>query len=359
GSGSNGSGSNGSDSNGSGSNGSDSNGSESNGSGSNGSGSNGSGSNGSGSNGSGSNGSGSNGSGSSSQGSTSTGGAGATVTGSTGSDSATGQGTAAETAGAGADAAQATDRKLKHNAYFYDKDGKRANLLVAKKGSTISTFGEATNIGGREFYLTDNGLYVAANNFKEQKRTLKHNAFVYNQNGKRVGTKLLKKNSKVGTYGDPVSIHGKSYYIVGTNRYVKAANFKAARKEANNVIADGVTSNAVLEHDAYIYNGDGKRINQVVLKAGSKITAGDTKTIDGRQFVEIANGQYVASDNVTGTARKLTTKAAIYNKYGNKTSKPAMKKGETVQTYGDIVVIKGKAYYAIGNDEFIKQTAFE
>ena len=188
---------------------------------------------------------------------------------------------------------------------------------------------------------------------------MKHNAFVYNQNGKRVGTKLLKKNSKVGTYGDPVSIHGKSYYIVGTNRYVKAANFKTARKEANNVIADGVTSNAVLEHDAYVYNGDGKRINQVVLKAGSKITAGDTKTIDGRQFVEIANGQYVASDNVTGTARKLTTKAAIYNKYGNKTSKPAMKKGETVQTYGDIVVIKGKAYYAIGNDEFIKQTAFE
>ncbi|QYN53295.1 DUF1542 domain-containing protein [Lactobacillus panisapium] len=361
GSGSNGSGSNGSGSNGSGSNGSGSNGSDSNGSGSNGSDSNGSGSNGSGSNGSGSNGSGSNGSGSSSQGSTSTGGAGATVTGSTGSDSATGQGTAAETAGAGAgaDAAQATDRKLKHNAYFYDKDGKRANLLVAKKGSTISTFGEATNIGGREFYLTDNGLYVAANNFKEQKRTLKHNAFVYNQNGKRVGTKLLKKNSKVGTYGDPVSIHGKSYYIVGTNRYVKAANFKTARKEANNVIADGVTSNAVLEHDAYVYNGDGKRINQVVLKAGSKITAGDTKTIDGRQFVEIANGQYVASDNVTGTARKLTTKAAIYNKYGNKTSKPAMKKGETVQTYGDIVVIKGKAYYAIGNDEFIKQTAFE
>ncbi|QYN59042.1 DUF1542 domain-containing protein [Lactobacillus panisapium] len=369
---SNGSGSNGSGSNGSGSNGSDSNGSGSNGSGSNGSGSNGSGSNGSGSNGSGSNGSGSNGSGSSSQGSTSTGGAGATVTGSTGSDSATvtgstgsdsatGQGTAAETAGAGAgaDAAQATDRKLKHNAYFYDKDGKRANLLVAKKGSTISTFGEATNIGGREFYLTNNGLYVAANNFKEQKRTLKHNAFVYNQNGKRVGTKLLKKNSKVGTYGDPVSIHGKSYYIVGTNRYVKAANFKAARKEANNVIADGVTSNAVLEHDAYVYNGDGRRINQVVLKAGSKITAGNTKTIDGRQFVEIANGQYVASDNVTGTARKLTTKAAIYNKYGNKTSKPAMKKGETVQTYGDIVVIKGKAYYAIGNDEFIKQTAFE
>ena len=366
GAGSNGSGSNGSDgagSNGSGSNGSNGSGSNGSGSnGSNGSGSNGSGSNGSNGSGSGnSNGSGSTGSGSNSSGSGSSNGSGSTSTGSNGSGStvnnpATSEGTAAATAGE--ETGDAVDRKLNHNAYFYNKDGKRANLLVAKKGSVISTY-KQESINGRDFYLTDNGLYVAVNNFKEQTRLLKKNAFLYSSKGKRINTKLLKKNTKVKTYGDPVTIKGKQYYITTGNRYVKAANFAVAAKEANNVVADGVTANAILEHDAYVYNGDGKRINQVVLKAGSKITAGDTKTIDGRQFVEIANGQYVASDNVTGTARKLTTKAAIYNKYGNKTSKPAMKKGETVQTYGDIVVIKGKAYYAIGNDEFIKQTAFE
>ena len=370
-----GSGSNGSDSNGSGSNGSDSNGSESNGSGSNGSSSNGSDSNGSESNGSGSNGSDSNGSGSNSSSNNSgnsgsgsnnsgsnnssnagTGSAGSGVNASGSNGSATSEGTSGETAGV--DASKAVDKTLTHNAYFYDKNGNRANLLVAKKGSTISTFG-TQKIGNRDFYLTDDGLYVAVNNFIGKKRTLKKNAFVYNKNGKRVGTKLLKKNAKVTTYGDPVSINGKSYFIIDNNRYVKAANFASATKEANNVLADGVTSNATLGHDAYIYNGNGQRVNKVILKSGSQVTTGETKTVNGRQFVEIGKDQYLDSDNVTGTTRTLTSSAAVYNKYSKRVGSKTINKGENVQTFGSVVAIQGVAYYSIGNDEFVKQTAFE
>ena len=389
---SNGSGSNGSDSNGSGSNGSDANGSGSNGSGSNGSDSNGSGLNGSDSNGSNNTGSGNNssssngtgtgnggsnntGSGSNNTGNTSNGsgsnntgntsnGSGSNSSGSNGSSSngsgsngsETGTGTAAETAGV--DTTKAADRKLTHNAYFYNKDGKRANLLVAKKGSTITTYGTQT-IGNREFYETKNGLFVAVNNFRAQKRTLKKNAFVYKKDGTRVGGKVLKKNSKVATYGDPIVIRGKSYFIIDNNRYVKAANFGAVTLEANNVPADGVTSNAVLGHDAYVYNSEGQQVNNIVLKADSEITTGETKTINGRQFIQIGKDEYVDSDNVTGTARTLTAKAYVYSQYGNRIGKTAMNAGETVQTYGDVVVIKGKTYYSIGNKQFVKQTAFE
>ena len=360
GSGSNGSESNGSDSNGSESNGSGSNGSESNGSGSNGSDSNGSGSNGSGSNSSsnnsGNSGSGSNNSGSNNSSSAGTGSAGSGVNASGSNGSATSEGTSGETAGV--DASKAVDKTLTHNAYFYDKNGNRANLLVAKKGSTISTFG-TQKIGNRDFYLTDDGLYVAVNNFIGKKRTLKKNAFVYNKNGKRVGTKLLKKNAKVTTYGDPVSINGKSYFIIDNNRYVKAANFASAAKEANNVLADGVTSNATLGHDAYIYNGNGQRVNKVILKSGSQVTTGETKTVNGRQFVEIGKDQYLDSDNVTGTTRTLTSSAAVYNKYGKRVGSKTINKGENVQTFGSVVAIQGVAYYSIGNDEFVKQTAFE
>ncbi|QYN53296.1 DUF1542 domain-containing protein [Lactobacillus panisapium] len=372
GAGSNGSGSNGSDdagSNGSGSNGSDgagsnssgSNGSDGNGSGSNGSdgaGSNGSGSNGSNGSGSGSsNGSGSTGSGSNSSGSGSSNGSGSTSTGSNGSGStvnnpATSEGTAAATAGE--ETGDAVDRKLNHNAYFYNKDGKRANLLVAKKGSVISTY-KQESINGRDFYLTDNGLYVAVNNFKEQTRLLKKNAFLYSSKGKRISTKLLKKNTKVKTYGDPVTIKGKQYYITTGNRYVKAANFAVAAKEANNVVADGVTANAILEHDAYIYNDEGKRINRVVLKAGSQLATGETKTIDGRQFIEIGKGHYVASDNVTGTARKLSTKAYVYDQHGQRIGKQTLKKNDTVQTYGEPVKKGGQEFYIIGNNKFVKK----
>ncbi|MBC6361912.1 SLAP domain-containing protein, partial [Lactobacillus apis] len=360
GSGSNGSGSNGSESNGSGSNGSGSNGSESNGSGSNGSDSNGSGSNGSNSNGSsnnsGNSGSGSNNSGSNNSSNAGTGSAGSGVNASGSNGSATSEGTSGETAGV--DASKAVDKTLTHNAYFYDKNGNRANLLVAKKGSTISTFG-TQKIGNRDFYLTDDGLYVAVNNFIGKKRTLKKNAFVYNKNGKRVGTKLLKKNAKVTTYGDPVSINGKSYFIIDNNRYVKAANFASAAKEANNVLADGVTSNATLGHDAYIYNGNGQRVNKVILKSGSQVTTGETKTVNGRQFVEIGKDQYLDSDNVTGTTRTLTSSAAVYNKYGKRVGSKTINKGENVQTFGSVVAIQGVAYYSIGNGEFVKQTAFE
>ncbi|MCO6532489.1 SLAP domain-containing protein, partial [Lactobacillus sp.] len=354
GAGSNGSGSNGSD--GAGSNGSGSNGSD--GAGSNGSGSNGSGSNGSNDSGSGSsNGSGSTGSGSNSSGSGSSNGSGSTSTGSNGSGStvnnpATSEGTAAATAGE--ETGNAVDRKLNHNAYFYNKDGKRANLLVAKKGSVISTY-KQESINGRDFYLTDNGLYVAVNNFKEQTRLLKKNAFLYSSKGKRISTKLLKKNTKVKTYGDPVTIKGKQYYITTGNRYVKAANFAVAAKEANNVVADGVTANAILEHDAYIYNDEGKRINRVVLKAGSQLATGETKTIDGRQFIEIGKGHYVASDNVTGTARKLSTKAYVYDQHGQRIGKQTLKKNDTVQTYGEPVKKGGQEFYIIGNNKFVKK----
>ena len=372
---SNGSGSNGSESNGSGSNGSDANGSGSNGSGSNGSGSNSSDSNGSNNSGSGNNSSSSNGTGTGNGGSSNTGsgsnntgntsiGSGSNGSGSNGSSSNgsgsngsdTASGTAAETAGV--DTTKAADRKLTHNAYFYNKDGKRANLLVAKKGSTITTYGTQT-IGNREFYETKNGLFVAVNNFRAQKRTLKKNAFVYKKDGTRVGGKVLKKNSKVATYGDPIVIRGKSYFIIDNNRYVKAANFGAVTLEANNVPADGVTSNAVLGHDAYVYNSEGQQVNNVVLSADSEITTGETKTINGRQFIQIGKDEYVDSDNVTGTARTLTAKAYVYSQYGNRIGKTAMNAGETVQTYGDVVVIKGKTYYSIGNKQFVKQTAFE
>ncbi|RMC32840.1 SLAP domain-containing protein, partial [Lactobacillus sp. ESL0245] len=53
----------------------------------------------------------------------------------------------------------AVEKTLKHNAYFYNKEGKRANLLIAKKGSIIATYG-TEKINGHDFYLTDNGLYV-------------------------------------------------------------------------------------------------------------------------------------------------------------------------------------------------------
>ena len=60
---------------------------------------------------------------------------------------------------------------------------------------------------------------------KKVKRTLKHNAFVYKKSGKRLGKKVLKKGTKVSTSKKAVKLHGKAYYQLAKNQYVKKANF--------------------------------------------------------------------------------------------------------------------------------------
>lgn len=66
---------------------------------------------------------------------------------------------------------------------------------------------------------------TAAKKAKAVKRTLKHNAYVYKKNGKRANKKVLKKGHRVNTYGRAIKLHGKTFYRISKNTYVKKANF--------------------------------------------------------------------------------------------------------------------------------------
>ena len=118
-----------------------------------------------------------------------------------------------------------TVKALKHNAYLYNKEGKRANKVILNLNSKVKTYGTKT-INGRKFYVADNNYYIAAGNIDATKRRLTHNAYIYSQYGNRLGRKVVKQHQVVGTYGDPVGIRGKSYYIIGSGRYLKRANFE-------------------------------------------------------------------------------------------------------------------------------------
>lgn len=250
------------------------------------------------------------------------------------------------------------EKKLKHSAYFYNQEGKRANLLVAKRGSIVNTFGREM-IKNREFYLTDNNLYIAAENFDPLKRILKKRSFLYDENGRRSGNSTLKKGTEVSTYGSPVFIYDKKYYLVDDGYYIKTINFGSNEESGYASLVDGLTSNAVLNHDALIYNNEGQQISKVILEAGSRVTKGETRTVNGYQFTRIGKNQYVASDNIVGTMRTVSSKTSVYDKYGNKVGKQVFKSGETVRTFGDVVAINGLAYFSIGNGQFISETAFE
>lgn len=80
------------------------------------------------------------------------------------------------------------------------------------------TLGQVANTTTKK---TDSNTKTA----KATKRTLKHNAYVYKKNGKRANKKVLKKGHRVNTYGRAIKLHGKNFYRISKNTYVKKANF--------------------------------------------------------------------------------------------------------------------------------------
>lgn len=73
------------------------------------------------------------------------------------------------------------------------------------------------------------GKYINADNIDGTKRTLKHNAYVYKSSKKRANKVVLKKGTEVTTYGSPYTFkNGKKYYKIGADTkktYVRVENF--------------------------------------------------------------------------------------------------------------------------------------
>ncbi|WP_338206517.1 SLAP domain-containing protein [Lactobacillus juensis] len=261
---------------------------------------------------------------------------------------------------------------LNHNAYLYDNSAHRANGVILGIGSILETIGTET-INNRQYYvLVDQGAngkkyYVAVGNVKGTVKQLHHNAYIYNQYGKRVRKYgKLKAGKAVRTYGSSVKIRGKKYYIIAKNRFVKAANFtshkvkttvKKAKEVAAVVAADQsqVIINKKVMHNAYLYDENGVRANGLVINAGSTVDVSTQKVINKRVYYAVENGLYIAAGNIDAKKLKLKHNAYVYSKYGNRLGKKVLKKHKSVNTYGTPVRIKGKKYYTVTTSKFVKK----
>lgn len=214
--------------------------------------------------------------------------------------------------------------KLTHNAYVYDKNGKRlktymgsAKYTTIAKGVTVNSNGTKT-IKGVLYYSLGGGAYIKAANVdgkvatsSSTKKTsskntssnkpstdesedststkLIHNAYVYDVNGKRIkkyeGKSKLTKGTEIDTYGT-VNIKGKKYYQLdkeGT-AFVKAGN------------VDRPTT-ITLKKNAYIYNGEGKTKKKLV-KKGKTVKTTEARYIGTRLYYKIGDDQFVKAANV-------------------------------------------------------------
>ena len=214
--------------------------------------------------------------------------------------------------------------KLTHNAYVYDKNGKRlktymgsAKYTTIAKGVTVNSNGTKT-IKGVLYYSLGGGAYIKAANVDDKVATssstkktsskntssnkpstdesedststkLIHNAYVYDVNGKRIkkyeGKSKLTKGTEIDTYGT-VNIKGKKYYQLdkeGT-AFVKAGN------------VDRPTT-ITLKKNAYIYNSEGKTKKKLV-KKGKTVKTTEAKYIGTKLYYKIGDDQFVKAANV-------------------------------------------------------------
>lgn len=235
--------------------------------------------------------------------------------------------------------ASSNDITLARNAYVYDKNGKRiTNYLDTKyigKGVTVKSMG-TTKINGVLYYSLGNNAYIKATNVvgganassssktttstkksttsktTSTKKTstkkdsdmdaikvkLIHNAYVYDQNGKRIkkynGKTKLTKGTTVNTYGTD-TIKGKDYYqlnVAGT-AFVKASN------------VDSTSSVTItMKKNAYIYDGNGDTEKKTV-KKGKKVKATEARYIGTKLYYKIGDDQFVKAANVGKVSSKL------------------------------------------------------
>lgn len=199
----------------------------------------------------------------------------------------------------------------------------KKNVLVSLSVATLLSVGA---VGVNEVNSVANNTSIVQAAVKKSKLT--HNAYVYKSNGTRYGKKVLKKGKTVNVLGQK-KIHGKKYYRIGKNQYVKVANFAKKTNKANTV-----SGQYYLTHNAYVYNAEGKRIKGTdTLKKSHVFTVVGVKTINGKDYLSLGNGQYVKAANALSTsaqgANNQVNNNATDTTVGNTTSNSATTEKKT------------------------------
>lgn len=204
---------------------------------------------------------------------------------------------------------------------------------------------------------------------------LVHNAYVYDKNGKRLTTYM--GSSKYTTIGKGVTvksngkvkIKGVSYYYLGDNAYIKAVNVdgpsastSSVNKKKSSSSDSTITAVSIkIARNSYVYDENGKRIKKYEGKAkltkGTTVDSYGTATINGKLYYQLdeKGTAFVKASNVdTDETATITLKKNAYIYDGNgDTKKKKIKKGKSVKAT-EARYIGTKLYYKIGDDQFIK-----
>lgn len=156
------------------------------------------------------------------------------------------------------------------------------NILITISGAALLSFGLLTGV-------TNNNEVSAAVQVGQSNR-LERNAYIYNSQGRRTKKNVWKHGKKVLVLGTK-TIKGKKYARIGRNQYIRLMNFKKYNTSSK--------PTALLKHNAYVFDENGRRIKVASLKKNKIVTILGTRYIKGKKYYQIAKNRFIKAANAT------------------------------------------------------------
>lgn len=119
-------------------------------------------------------------------------------------------------------------KTIMHNAAAYTSAGKRTKT-VYKTFKSVKVEAKKVTIKGKQYYkVAGKNQYLLVDNIDGTLRTLKRNSYIYKTSTRRANRKVLKKGTKVRTYGGSYRFRNhKTYYrIAKSKQFVRVVNFR-------------------------------------------------------------------------------------------------------------------------------------
>ncbi|ANZ56058.1 SLAP domain-containing protein [Lactobacillus helveticus] len=272
--------------------------------------------------------------------------------------------------------------KLIHNAYVYDKNGKRlktymgsAKYTTIAKGVTVNSNGTKT-IDGVLYYSLGGGAYIKAANVdgkagnidKPTIITLKKDAYIYNGEGK-TKKKLVKKGKTVKTT-EARYIGTKLYYKIGDDQFVKAANVVKVKgtgldpvnepdgaatvkvPDTEDVNSTKVTTKRVVS----LYDIEGQKYANRIFDAGVSQQVSELRYIatsvnsTPQLFFKLASGRgYLKYDDVTMDGKILNPVNTPEQAKADVTVATAADKAKLTQSINEAASVKASELYKLSS----------
>ena len=266
--------------------------------------------------------------------------------------------------------------RLERNAYIYNSQGHRTKKNVWKHGKKVLVLGEKT-IKGKKYARIGRNQYIRLTNFKKYNTSskptalLKHNAYVFDKNGRRIKVASLKKNKIVTILGTRY-IKGKKYYKIAKNRFIKAANATTSivnevnnsrndlnqKSTGNNTNTGNVTNNNSTSVNSNAANNAGTVVANTVngstvysnVNSGSTVNASSNTSLStsSEKPTNVENTSSNSSDSEKGL--KVLHTSYVFDKAGNHILGRYAIKGSMAYVK-NTALINGKQYYGLVGDD--------